>query len=170
MSSGMERLNGKHAKKKQKVVQLSEEMLAILSGDTTKSQKKTNPEKSDKAKITQFSGSDMLAECEQDYLRQICDKLHEIYGDDIEKYRMAAINLSKLYILGKKIESAIEADGGMFLEEPGGKIYAHPGVKMLQSNHANILQHLRSLGLVHREKPGVASKRDVVVSEFSQFA
>lgn len=162
-STGEQRLREKHANKRQNVVKLSDDLLRAFEPDAHKTRDRAEI----KARISDFNKLDNMSELEQQYFDLLCAKLEAAYGDDAFKLHLAARNLAKLYAYGKRLEAEMEGDS-LIMQDKDGKVYVHPGLRILQANQKCIMSNLSMLG-IHSDKISKKENNTVSESEFAQF-
>lgn len=169
MGTGKQRLADKNISKKKALESALQKKLAELDGENTQ---KSAPEQKSKCKVRLFkSDPHELTELEKKFFDDIMAKVCEIHKEEAEKFILSAKNLAKLYAMQKRLKTKIEEDGGEFLESPDGKIYAHPGLKIMQQNYSLIITNLKALGIVAPRANKTVKKDDdaLQISEFAQF-
>lgn len=169
MGSGIDRLREKHAAKKQQSARVKAILDQIDEELSTKKGAKTPESATEKAIIIKFDIVAQLSEMEQQFFGQIWQKMEKIH-DDPEPYLLSAVNLAKIFAMGKRLEERIEQDGGPVLEDGNGKLYANPAAKLLQTTQTQILSGLKALGLaITKGGPPKKDMGSAFTSEFAQF-
>lgn len=169
MGTGMQRLKEKHANKKANTVRMDLILSQLENENAAETKQKEEKPKAKRAKISKFSVIPPLTEVEQAYFDEYWELLKEKH-EEPEKYRASVINLARICAMSRKLEERIEQDGGAVLEDEKGKIYTHPAAKLLIANNAQVLLHLKALGMT--VSPRIEKKKQeepAFTSEFAQF-
>lgn len=169
MSTGKQRLEDKHANKRQKVIKITEDFFEKRDGKGA-----TGQNTSEKAKIGRLKRKNVilagLNEHEREIFDAILEELKKVHKEDYENYLLTAASLAKLYAQQEDLEATIALDGPV-AEDTNGRLYAHPAATLLQRVQTTIIRNLGALGLTLGKKQVKAqAEEQTFVSEFANFS